>query len=80
MGVRRVNLILDDVVTINCYSDSHRVAPRGLFRGQPALPSRFLVERKGELLTVPSKANFPLHKGDRLIIETSGGGGFGDPH
>jgi N-methylhydantoinase B len=79
MGVRRVYRILDDGVTFNCYSDRHRIAPWGLFGGHPALPSRFLVERDGELLTVPSKANFPLLKGDRLIIETSGGGGFGDP-
>jgi N-methylhydantoinase B len=79
MGVRRVYRILDDGVTFNCYSDRHRIAPWGLFGGHPALPSRFLVERDGELLTVPSKANVPLLKGDRLIIETSGGGGFGDP-
>ncbi len=79
MGVRRVYRILDDGVTFNCYSDRHRIAPWGLFGGQEALPSRFLVERDGQMLTVPSKANFPLQKGDRLIIETSGGGGFGDP-
>ena len=79
MGVRRIYRILDDGVTFNCYSDRHRIAPWGLFGGQAALPSRFLVERDGQLLTVPSKANFPLLKGDRLIIETSGGGGFGDP-
>ena len=28
---------------------------------------------------MPSKTESPLLKGDRLIIETSGGGGFGDP-
>ena len=79
MGVRRVYRILDDGVTFNCYSDRHRIAPWGLFGGQAALPSRFLIERDGEFLTVPSKTNFPLLNGDRLIIETSGGGGFGDP-
>ncbi len=79
MGVRRVYRILDDGVTFNCYSDRHRIAPWGLFGGQAALPSRFLIERDGEFLTVPSKTNIPLLTGDRLIIETSGGGGFGDP-
>jgi N-methylhydantoinase B len=66
-------------VTFNCYSDRHRIAPWGLFGGRPALPSRFQVERDGTFLTLPSKGNVPLQRGDRLIIETSGGGGFGDP-
>jgi N-methylhydantoinase B len=79
MGVRRVYRILDDNASFNCYSDRHRIPPWGLFGGQPGAPSRFLVERDGALLTVPSKANFPLKKGDRLIIETAGGGGFGHP-
>jgi N-methylhydantoinase B len=26
-----------------------------------------------------SKVNFPLRKGDRLVIEIAGGGGYGDP-
>jgi N-methylhydantoinase B len=79
MGVRRVYRILDDGASFNCYSDRHRIAPWGLFGGQPGAPSRFLVERDGQLLTVPSKSNFPLLKGDRLIVETAGGGGYGDP-
>jgi N-methylhydantoinase B len=79
MGVRRVYRILDDDVTFNCYSDRHRISPWGLFGGESGLPSRFLVERNDQIITVPSKANFPLQTGDRLIIETAGGGGYGDP-
>ena len=33
----------------------------------------------GEEHVIPSKAVAVLHEGDRLIIETAGGGGFGDP-
>ena len=80
MGVRRVYRILDDGVTFDCYSDRHRIAPWGLFSSQSALPSRFLVERSGQTLTIPSKTNFQLQKADRLMIETSGGGGYGVPH
>ena len=37
------------------------------------------MERDGQEITLPSKTNFSLKQGDRLIIETAGGGGFGDP-
>ena len=33
----------------------------------------------GNTETVPSKDVFTLSPGDRLSIETAGGGGFGDP-
>jgi N-methylhydantoinase B len=79
MGVRRVYRILNDDVTFNCYSDRHRIPPWGLFGGKSGLPSQFLVERNGQIITVPSKANFPLKAGDRVIVETAGGGGYGDP-
>ena len=79
LGAHRVYRILDDNVTFNCYSDRHRIAPWGLFGGQPGKVSEFKVERSGEIIKIPSKANFPLHKGDRLMIDSAGGGGYGDP-
>jgi N-methylhydantoinase B len=79
LGVRRVYRILDDEVTFNCYSDRFRIAPWGLFGGHPGQPSRFSVERRGEVIELDSKVNYPLQKGDRLIIEIAGGGGYGDP-
>jgi N-methylhydantoinase B len=79
LGVRRVYRILDDDVTFNCYSDRFRIAPWGLFGGHPGQPSRFSVERGGEVIELNSKVNYPLLKGDRLIIEIAGGGGYGDP-
>lgn len=79
LGVRRVYRIIADDVSFNAYSDRFRFAPWGLFGGQKGSHSRFLVERNGETLKLDSKVNFPLRKGDRLIIETAGGGGYGDP-
>lgn len=79
LGARRVYRILDDDVTFNSYSDRFKVAPWGLFGGQPGDHSRFLVERDGQTIALPSKGNTLLRKGDRLIIETAGGGGYGAP-
>ncbi|NYZ14387.1 hydantoinase B/oxoprolinase family protein [Azospirillum sp. RWY-5-1] len=79
LGARRVYRILEDGVTFNSYSDRFKVAPWGLHGGQPGQHSRFFVEREGTPIHLPSKGNTTLGKGDRLIIETAGGGGFGPP-
>ncbi|MBY5986564.1 hydantoinase B/oxoprolinase family protein [Roseovarius atlanticus] len=79
LGARRVYRILADGVTFNSYSDRFKVAPWGLFDGQSGQHSQFTVERDGKCISLPSKGNTELIKGDRLVIETAGGGGFGDP-
>ena len=67
-------------------ADRHRISPWGLQGGEPGMPNRWSVRRDGvtkelgELfgLKSPSKFyNVHLRKGDVLIIETGGGGGFG---
>jgi len=67
-------------------ADRHRISPWGLQGGEPGMPNRWSVRREGvtkELREVfglksPSKFyNVHLRKGDVLIIETGGGGGFG---
>ena len=69
-------------------ADRHRIAPCGLAGGEPGLPNRWSVRRDGvtrELgevfgLKSPSKFyNVHLRRGDVLIIETGGGGGYGNP-
>jgi len=79
MGARRVYRILEDDVMFNAYSDRFRIAPWGLFGGKPGARSQFTVERGGQTIHLASKVNFPLQRGDRLIIETAGAGGYGDP-
>jgi N-methylhydantoinase B len=48
--------------------------------GLPAKVGRLVLVRDGRESDLPPKAdNVPLRKGDRVRLETSGGGGFGDP-
>jgi N-methylhydantoinase B len=79
LGARRVYRIMDDGVTFNSYSDRFKIPPWGLFGGKTGAKSRFVVERDGEQIPLPSKGNTELQRGDRLVIETAGGGGYGDP-
>ncbi|MCO6417362.1 hydantoinase B/oxoprolinase family protein [Siccirubricoccus sp. KC 17139] len=55
-------------------------APYGLAGGGPAAVGRLVLLRDGEESPLPPKCdNVPLQRGDRVRLETSGGGGFGDP-
>ncbi len=83
LGLRREVEILADDALLSISSDKNMIPPFGVFGGGPGSPNRFAVERNGETLPpseTPGKAaGFRLRRGDVVIIETSGGGGFGDP-
>jgi N-methylhydantoinase B len=57
-------------------AERRRHSPRGAGRGEPGKPGRDLLN--GE--EIPSKAAGELRPGDRLRIETPGGGGYGPPN
>ena len=55
-------------------------APYGLAGGGPASVGRLVLTRDAAESPLPPKSdNVPLQRGDRVRLETSGGGGFGDP-
>ena len=65
-----------------CFIASDRVntAPWGLNGGKAALGARFTVNRAdGTEEHLPSKARVRFYKKARLYIQTSGGGGWGNP-
>ena len=57
-----------------------RVASFGLAGGAPGRPGQQWLERAdGRREPVPGLAGFRLESGDRLVLETPGGGGYGMP-
>jgi N-methylhydantoinase B len=64
-------------------SDKNIIPPFGVFGGGPGHTNQFVVLREEQALMpsdTPGKvAGFPLEWGDCVVMETSGGGGFGDP-
>ncbi len=57
-----------------------RHAPYGLNGGEPGSTGRFVHTRGDEVTLLPSKVSgVDLQRGDRVRLETSGGGGWGDP-
>ena len=53
--------------------------PWGILGGQDGAPPRIAIEHPGQDAEEVRKANAPLNPGDRVRVQTSGGGGYGDP-
>lgn len=82
LGIRREYEILDRPARVTMYSEQTdpRFAPRGAGGGTDAAPSRVtLLAPDGTLVPIPSKVTMLLEPGSVVRIETSGGGGYGDP-
>jgi 5-oxoprolinase (ATP-hydrolysing) len=63
----------------NILADRRRVAPRGIAGGGDAEPGRNWVERTdGSVEELTATASAEMQPGDRFVIETPGGGGFGE--
>jgi N-methylhydantoinase B len=75
--IREVELLADAQVTL--LADRRKMGPYGLEGGADGAPGRAWVTRAGsEAVTeLPGKWSSRLAKGDRLHIETPGGGGWG---
>ena len=62
----------------NILANRRKVPPRGLKGGGDAMPGRNWVERAdGSLEMLSATASAEMGVGDRFVIETPGGGGFG---
>lgn len=77
-GIRRVYEFLEEAtVTIN--SERRARGPYGLRGGEPGRPGVNRLIRHGQEVVLGSKATIRVRPGDRLIVETPGGGGWGTP-
>ena len=79
MGFQKTYKILSDNVTFATYGDRFRIAPEGVLGGGAGAQAETFVERGGQVIQLESKQQFVLHKGDRLVVRTGGGGGYGLP-
>jgi len=76
--VREVELLSDAEVTL--LADRRKQGPRGLQGGTDGAPGRTeIVHADGSAEVLPGKASVRLKKGDRVRVESPGGGGWGKP-
>ena len=74
--VREYELLADASVTV--LSERRRRAPYGAEGGGPGGKGRNTLIRNGREEALPGKVQLQLRAGDRLRIETPGGGGYGE--
>jgi len=82
LGLRRDYQVLGRESTVTLYSEQTdpRFAPRGVLGGTDGQPSRITVfDPAGRPMPIGSKASLVVQPGSVIRIETSGGGGYGDP-
>jgi N-methylhydantoinase B len=76
--VREIEALVDCVLTVQ--SERRQHPPWGLCGGSAGKVGRnLLIRADGSKEALPSKGTWPLKKGERVRIETPGGGGWGKP-
>lgn len=73
--VREIELLTDAEVTL--LSERRARGPYGLQGGEAGAPGRNLLISEGKQTVLPGKFSQHLRKGERLRLETPGGGGWG---
>jgi N-methylhydantoinase B len=79
LGLRRRYTLLNDEATLQLRSDRMRFRPYGLAGGRPASGTRNVLNPDREAREMPAKFAIALRRGDVILHEQPGGGGFGDP-
>jgi N-methylhydantoinase B len=77
LGMERAYRILTDDVTFGLHSDRHRHGAPGLFGGGTGAPGACVLVRDGATRVLGSKVHESLRAGDRLVVRSGGGGGYG---
>ncbi len=79
LSFRREYELLEDATVIRRY-DRARFPPNGLAGGKPGRASRFVIRlgQPDETLT-PASGRFEMKAGERFLLESAGGGGYGEP-
>jgi 5-oxoprolinase (ATP-hydrolysing) len=77
-GVRRVRFL--EPMTASILSNGREHPAFGMLGGQPGAPGRNRVERAdGHVEELPHIGQAEMQAGDVFVIETPGGGGYGEP-
>jgi N-methylhydantoinase B len=75
-GIVRVYKFLSKA-TASVITERRRFAPYGVLGGKPGKKGKNILIGNKKVRELPPKATFGVKKGDILIIETPGGGGWG---
>ncbi|MBD3207650.1 5-oxoprolinase [Candidatus Bathyarchaeota archaeon] len=78
-GIERVWTLTSSKATLSIMAERTKIRPWGLKGGKPGMTGEYiLIRSSGEKINLPSKVTVNISRGDKLIIRTPGGGGYGD--
>jgi N-methylhydantoinase B len=79
LGVRRVYRVLADDVSLTSMLERRIVPPWGALGGRDAAPFRLTLNPGPGAREIRGKETLTLKRGDVVLVETCGGGGYGNP-
>jgi N-methylhydantoinase B len=80
LSFRRAYELLQDATVVRRY-DRAKFPPNGVAGGKPGSRSRFVIRLGGkEEQETPASGRYELRAGERFMLQSAGGGGYGDPH
>ncbi len=79
LAFRRIYELLQDATVVRRY-DRAKFPPNGVAGGKPGSRSRFVIHlgASNEQET-PASGRYDLQAGERFLLQSAGGGGYGDP-
>ncbi len=77
-GLIREYVFLEKL-SVSILSERRKHSPYGLKGGKPGAKGVNWLIRKGRVIPLPGKVNLTVYPGDKLVIMTPGGGGWGEP-
>ena len=80
LGLTREVTILGQETTISIGTERRKIKPWGLAGGKPGGQSQtWIVTPQGKTEILPSKITTMLSAGTKIVLQTAGAGGYGDP-
>jgi N-methylhydantoinase B len=83
LGLSRELTLLGPEARFSVLSEKNILPPYGVCGGMSGAPNRFFIIRDGQEVEpspLPGKVSgFPVRAGDLVLLQSSGGGGYGDP-
>ena len=78
-SMRREYELLADATVVRRF-DKARFPPQGLAGGEPGGRSRFVVRLgAADEVEAPASGRYEMRAGERFLVQTAGGGGYGEP-
>jgi N-methylhydantoinase B len=79
LAFRRVYELLQDATVVRRY-DRAKFPPSGVAGGKPGSRSRFVIHLGApDERETPASGRYELRTGERFLLQSAGGGGYGDP-